>query len=321
MVGTRTLAPLLQTAATGTKVVLVGDPKQLPEIQVGGVLGSLARSHQVLTLVENRRQKDPTEVSALDQFRTGSIEHAVWLLRYRGGVITAHNAETVREGMAGEWWRYRTEGQDSRMVAKRNADVDDLNNRARRQVAAAGQLSGEPIVIHGRPFQVGDDVLCTRNDYTNELPNGTLGRITHIDHDMRAFTIWTEDGDRRINHEYLDAGNVWHGYAVTVHKAQGRTCDHGLLLASDDMHREMGYVGLSRGRGSNRMYLVSGEPDTEDQLDLHGRAEDKEDPFEIVVDSLPEALRRNSRLAKPSRQSNRMMISVSAGEQGCAHRS
>ena len=44
MVGTRTLAPLVREAATGrTKVVLVGDPKQLPEIQAGGVLASVAK--------------------------------------------------------------------------------------------------------------------------------------------------------------------------------------------------------------------------------------------------------------------------------------
>ena len=43
VVGNRTLAPLLQRAAhSGAKVVLVGDPKQMPEIQAGGVLASLA---------------------------------------------------------------------------------------------------------------------------------------------------------------------------------------------------------------------------------------------------------------------------------------
>jgi hypothetical protein len=75
-----------------------------------------------------------------------------------------------------------------------------------------------------------------------------------------------------------------HGYAVTAHKAQGRTCDHGLLLASDDLHREMGCVGLSRGRGSNRMCLVSDEP--ADELEHHGRAGEKADPLDLVVDSL-----------------------------------
>jgi hypothetical protein len=45
------------------------------------------------------------------------------------------------------------------MMARRNADVDDLNRRARRHVAAAGELSGEPIMVGGRPFQVGDPAL------------------------------------------------------------------------------------------------------------------------------------------------------------------
>ena len=75
-----------------------------------------------------------------------------------------------------------------------------------------------------------------------------------------------------------------HGHAVTVHKAQGRTCDHGLLLASDDMHREMGYVGLSRGRDSNRMYLVDDEP--ADELEHHGRPGKRSDPFVLVAESL-----------------------------------
>ncbi len=75
-----------------------------------------------------------------------------------------------------------------------------------------------------------------------------------------------------------------HGYAVTVHKAQGRTCEHGLLLASDDLHREMGYVGLSRGKQSNRMYLVADE--TPDELEHHGRAGERADPLDLVADSL-----------------------------------
>ncbi len=48
MVGTRALAPLLDHAATaGAKVILVGDPKQLPEIEAGGFLRHLAQHHEV----------------------------------------------------------------------------------------------------------------------------------------------------------------------------------------------------------------------------------------------------------------------------------
>jgi len=285
MVGTRTLAPLLREAAfAGAKVVLVGDPKQLPEIQAGGVLASLAQRHPVLTLTENRRQNDETEIAALHQLRAGDVDQAVSLLRDHGGVVTAPNAETVRDAMVADWWRHRTNGEDGLMMTKRNADVDDLNRRARRYVAAAGELSGEPMLVGGRPFQVGDDVLCTRNDYPNKIRNGTVGRIREIDHDRGAVTISTADGERQLDDAYLSAGSMRHGYAVTVHKAQGRTCDHGLLLASDDLHREMGYVGLSRGRESNRMYLVSDE--LADELEHHGRSEEKADPLDLVIDSL-----------------------------------
>lgn len=285
MVGTRTLAPLLRDAAMHrTKVVLVGDPKQLPEILAGGVLAALAKRHQVLTLTENRRQNDEAERWALHQLRDGHVDVAVGALREHGRVVTAPNAETVRDAMVADWWNLRSAGSSALMMARRNSDVEDLNRRARRHVADAGELQGPPLVVRGRPFQVGDQVLCARNDYPNGIRNGTVGTITDIDHRHRSITISTDDGDRRLDSDYLAAGHMRHGYAVTVHKAQGRTCDHGLLLASDDMHREMGYVGLSRGRDSNRMYVVADEP--ADELEHHSQPGKKPDPFDLVTDSL-----------------------------------
>jgi len=205
-------------------------------------------------------------------------------LREHGGVVSAPNAETVRDGMVGDWFQHRNSGGSALMMASRNADVDDLNRRARRLVASAGELSGEPMIVAGRPFQVGDQVVCTRNDHPNGVRNGTVGTITKIDHRSPAVTISTDEGDRTLGHDYLASGWMRHGYAVTVHKAQGRTCDHGLLLASDDLHREMGYVGLSRGRESNRMYVVSTE--AADELDRHGRHEERADPYDLIVESL-----------------------------------
>lgn len=77
-----------------------------------------------------------------------------------------------------------------------------------------------------------------------------------------------------------------HGYAVTVHKAQGLTCQHGLLLASDETHHEMGYVGLSRGTLSNRLYAVSTETDAD--LEPHQRkgSEPERDPIRLVTESM-----------------------------------
>lgn len=285
-VGTRKLAPLLRTAAnSGTKVVLVGDPKQLPEIDAGGLLGALAQRNPVLTLAHNRRQTDAVERRALEHLRDGDVAAAVGMLREHDDVKSGPNAETVRNAMVGDWWQHRTNGANALMMAKRHTDVDDLNRRARRHLADAGQLHGEPLVVNERPFQIGDHVLCTRNDYSNAIRNGTTGEIVDIDHRHRSMTIATDTGERKLSGTYLDDGHLRHGYAITVHKAQGRTCDHGLLLASDDLYREMGYVGLSRGRQSNRMYAVSDEP--ADELEHHGAPRDQRaDPLDLVVESM-----------------------------------
>jgi conjugative relaxase-like TrwC/TraI family protein len=212
MVGTRALAPLLQAAVgSGAKVVLVGDPRQLPEIKTGGVLASLARRHPILTLTENRRQHDTVEREALEQLRSGDVERAMRSLREHGDVVTAPNAEAVRDGVAGDWFHHRTQGKSALMMARRNSDVDDLNRRARRLVAAAGELSGEPIIAGGRPFQIGDQVVCTRNDYPNGVRNGTVGEIIAIDHRAASVTISTEEGDRTLEHDYLAGGSMRHG--------------------------------------------------------------------------------------------------------------
>ena len=72
MVGTRTLARLIDHAAAArAKVVLVGDPRQLPEIDAGGLLRGLAQRVEPIRLSQNRRQHDAWEREALRALRAG----------------------------------------------------------------------------------------------------------------------------------------------------------------------------------------------------------------------------------------------------------
>jgi hypothetical protein len=65
--------------------------------------------------------------------------------------------------------------------------------------------------------------------------------------------------------DYLDAGHLIHGYAITGHKAQGLTCDHTNVLGTESLYREWGYIAMSRGRQSNQLYHGPGIDD-EDAL-------------------------------------------------------
>lgn len=300
MVGTRAIAPLIdQATVAGAKVVLVGDTKQLPEIDAGGVLRALEQRHPIVTLTENRRQQVPWEREALDDYRAMRVKEAIGQLDRHGSFVTGTNADVVRQGMVGDWWRHRQGGRDALMMAHRNVDVDDLNRRARAHLAEAHQLQGETIVVNERPFQIGDTVVCLRNDHQRKIRNGTVGEIVAIDHENRSVLLDTADGLRRLHREYLDEGWLRHGYAVTVHKAQGLTCEHGLLLAFDETHHEVGYVGLSRGTLSNRLYAVRTETDVDLEPHQRKRSEPERDSIGLVTESMTRSAAKDLAVTLP----------------------
>jgi conjugative relaxase-like TrwC/TraI family protein len=260
MVGTRTLTRLLDaTHQADVKLVLVGDHHQLPEIDAGGAFAGLVTRLPAIELVDNRRQQHGWEIAALDQLRDGDLPAAIDAYHANGRLVVADTADTLREQLVGDWWHTVVEhGADAVMVAARRTDIDDLNTRARTRLTADGQLAGRPLTVAGHEFQVGDRVLCLRNHRTVGVLNGTRGTVTAIDHRTRQLTVRRDDTDQTVAlpADYLDAGHLTHGYALTAHKAQGLTCDATFVLGSDEIYREWGYVALSRGRTDNRLYLT-----------------------------------------------------------------
>src|SRR5699024_409401 len=94
MLGTRRLAALLDYVEQGNgKLVAIGDPKQLPEIDAGGLFAGIARRNGYVELTENRRQLDPDEREALAALRAGRVADAVGRMDRNGQLVTAPNAD------------------------------------------------------------------------------------------------------------------------------------------------------------------------------------------------------------------------------------
>ncbi len=78
MVPTREIAELVDAVlAVEGKVVLVGDHRQLPELQAGGTFRALVQRGLALELRDNVRQVHAWEREALDQLRDGEPEQAL----------------------------------------------------------------------------------------------------------------------------------------------------------------------------------------------------------------------------------------------------
>jgi conjugative relaxase-like TrwC/TraI family protein len=265
MVGTRKLARLLDhAAAAGTKVVLVGDPCQLPEIEAGGAFRGLQGRLGATFLADNRRQTAAWERNALADLRAGDPDRAFDQYLGQGRVHEAATADVVRKQLVDAWLQAKHDGQDVLMVAGRRTDVEDLNRRARQSLRVDGALADDQIVLAGRPFAVGDEVLALRNDYRLGILNGTRATVERIDTSLQQLTVC---GSERIvvPFAYAEAGHLTHGYATTVHKAQGATVDRCFVLADDSMTREHVYTALSRGRHGNDLFVVADDPRIEER--------------------------------------------------------
>lgn len=66
--------------------------------------------------------------------------------------------------MVSDWWRNSDQGDDALMIAKRNAEVAELNALARERAKAAGKLGGEEIEVGGARFAASDQVITRIND-------------------------------------------------------------------------------------------------------------------------------------------------------------
>jgi Ti-type conjugative transfer relaxase TraA len=283
MVGTRQLARLLNHAdQRQVKVVLVGDPRQLPEIDAGGLFRALTNRLPAVELTDNRRQTHQWEQTALDELRHGDPTAALNSYRQQGRIVTADTPDDLRQKLVDDWWdTARDEMAGSIMIGLRRADVDDLNHRARARMLQDGRLTGPTIQAAGIELQVGDRIVGLRNSRRHGIVNGTRATITSIDPDRRAIDATTDDGRTVVlTRDYLDAGHVTHGYAITGHKAQGLTVDHTYVLGSEALYREWGYVALSRGRQTNRLYQTV----LDQHLDeIHHHAHQPDDPHAALA--------------------------------------
>jgi conjugative relaxase-like TrwC/TraI family protein len=256
MIGTRLLAALAtETTRAHAKLICVGDPKQLPEVEAGGLFTALTRRAPTVELVDNRRQQDPVERQVVTALRHGHVGYAVRRLDATGRVTVATNSDTLREALVEDWRTHRAAGRDVVMGALHRGDVRDLNSRAHDRLEGAGELGPLVAVVDDTRLCAGDQVIAGRNRYDLGLINGDLGEITGASRDGGLRIRVDGRGEIDVPIDYV-RDHLEYGYARTVHKTQGLTCDVALLLGDDTLYAELGYTGLTRGRAENRLYTV-----------------------------------------------------------------
>ena len=270
MVGTRQLERVLSHAAeAGAKVVLVGDPQQLQSIEAGAAFRSIHERHGGAEIGEVRRQREDWQRDATRDLATGRTGDAIHAYDTHDMVHAAATREQARDDLIGRWDRDRQASPDkSRIILTHTNDqVRKLNEAARERMREAGDLGDDvrlTVERGARSFASGDRVMFLQNERGLGVKNGTLGTVEQVSE--RSMSVHTDDG-RSVSFDLKDYDRIDHGYAATIHKAQGMTVDRTHVLATPGLDAHGSYVALSRHR---------------DGMDLHYGRDDFADENRLV---------------------------------------
>jgi conjugative relaxase-like TrwC/TraI family protein len=266
MVDSATLARLLSHVERAqAKLVLVGDPEQLGEIEAGGLFGALADRAEPIRLHEVIRHRHELEREAAKRIREGEGREALALYESAERVSVAPDADARREAMVGDWHQVYAQGADAVMIAKQNAEVDKLNAIARETLRQDGRLGDAEIEIAGRRFAAGDQVITRVNDRRAEIYNRERWQIVAVEAGRGRVVLKGIEQAKRVEvgPDYLSQANPYsqapaleHAYAVTTYSAQGTTVERAFVAVDPSMDKQELYVATSRSRGETRLYAT-----------------------------------------------------------------
>jgi exodeoxyribonuclease V alpha subunit len=233
-------ARLFGAIDTGSHLLLVGDPDQLPSVGPGDVLRDILRSGVVPSteLTEIHRQAADSRIVALARsLLTGElgqlrgVDGDLFVAEEpRRDAVVARVVQAVADRAPSYFGVDVDDVQVLAPVYRGPVGVDALNLALKE---ALNPPDGRPSVAG---FHVGDRVMQTRNDPELDVANGDVGHV--VDLSKRDGTLRIAYPRGEVTYDRDQAKDLVPAWAVTVHKSQGGEWPV-VVLVCDRSHRAM----------------------------------------------------------------------------------
>ncbi|WP_448390534.1 MobF family relaxase [Microbacterium aurum] len=273
------LALLHVADEAGATVALVGDRAQLPAVGRGGVLDiAIKLTPAVVDMTSLHRFTDPAYAALTLELRHARNATAIFDRLNERGLIALHDTdEDLQSAIA------TTTSTADAITAATNDEARSLNERIRAERVDRGEVDDARTVFgsDGLPIGVGDVIQTRRNESTLGVANRQTWTVQHVGEDGALSVVETSSGRKRQRTMTLPADYVTEdvhlAYAVTAYGVQGATVNAAHTLVSDALDAAGVYVGMTRGRETNRLHIVASDLADAKQQFVDALARDRAD--------------------------------------------
>ena len=282
MVDVSLLYSLLQAIPTGKRLILVGDPDQLPPVGPGFPFGDMLRSGSLptvrLTEIFRQAQKSLIVMNAhrVNQGEMPDLKCVSSDFFFMRRTSEEAVCTLIRDLCATRLPQKMGIPTDQIQVLSptRKGAVGTVNLNRLLQAALNPQSPDKKERSYGDyQFREGDRVMQIRNNYDilwkkadgstvgAGIFNGDVGRIQTIDPASETLTVLFDD--RLAEYDFTQLGELEPAYAMTVHKSQGSEYRAVILTAWNGspylLSRSILYTAITRAR---ELLIIVGREET-----------------------------------------------------------
>ena len=255
MIGSKDMNDLLRYAEqSNTKVRMVGDAYQLSAVSAGNAFTKVQQalkadaqtSLNTIVRQNNQEHRNASIAMSKHDIATGLTIH-----NELGNIQEYSTQSEARNRVVAQWAK---SNNSKIMLAYTNADVSAMNKSARIIMREQGKLHGDDFevsTIKGKIMMAqGDEIVFSDANKDLGVLNGTRGRVEAVLHDKNGLAsgLSVRVDEKRVEVDLNQYSAINHGYASTIHKAQGVTVDDAFVLASSSMNANLTYVANTRHR-------------------------------------------------------------------------
>lgn len=289
MLDVSTMFKLINHINPDTRILLVGDPNQLPPIDPGLILNDLIYSRRV-TNCKLDAVKRQEESSGIPEY-SSLIAKGIIPSKLSYGNVHFHCVEIEQiNKLCVELYELQPKGSQivSPAYTPEIGGINILNELCQKAINLDSDNLRYPFLDQyvNSPLKINDPVIFTKNNFELDVQNGTVGKlITQADGRHLGEVLLADSNQKiKLNHDIIKTVEL--AYCMSLHKAQGSQFERMIVPVIDSVGVDKNWLYTAITRAEKEVHLVGPKSFFEKAMRKKGATDKRKTGLRYILNSL-----------------------------------